>query len=121
MARKIAKLVFPDYRGRKFQFEFEPRLTFHDLNWDGGTKNEYAFVRSDGATANFGPMPAPWANPLEGQTVDVPADVLIVMHKYFCGHDTGIKIIANPCHLPKWLPAPASDKWVTEADDKIVR
>lgn len=104
-AKPIVNITFPDYKGRKFSVKFSPTVTFYDTNWSGGTCNKYAFVRSDGKMATFAP-PAPWMNPIEGATVDLPDDVLVVEHSYFCGQDCGITIYANPVNLPKWLPAP---------------
>ena len=101
--KKLVTATFPDYRGRKVAIEFTDKLTFHDVNWGGGTKNTYRFIRADGAQTSL-PTPAPWVNPFEGLTVDLPLDVLVVEHSVFCGHDMGIRIYANPCHLPKWLP-----------------
>ena len=103
-ASKIVAASFPDYRGRKFTLKFEQRITFWDTNWGGGTRNQYAFVSSDGRTAILNAS-APWVNAIEGQTFDIPADVLVVEHSVFCGKDMGITIYSHPCHLPKWLPA----------------
>ena len=103
-AHPIVKETFPDYRGRKFTLKFQERVTFYDTNWGGGTRNKYAFIRSDGVTAVFN-APAPWINPVEGQTMELPQDVMIVEHSIFCGKDCGITIYAHPSHLPKWLPS----------------
>ena len=103
-ARDIIKATFPGYKGRKVKVEFAPTVTFYDTNWGGGSRNSYAAVGSDGRTAHLG-VPAPWANAVEGETVDVAENVLIVKHTIFCGKDLGITIYANPVHLPKWLPA----------------
>ena len=106
-AKPIVQATFPAYRGRKFKIVFTTRLTFYDTNWSGGTVNKFAFVRADGAVAKLF-APAPWVNPIEGRTEDIPEDVLVVKHSYFCGEDAGITIYAHPCHLPKWLPAPVT-------------
>jgi hypothetical protein len=44
---------------------------------------------------------------VEGATVELPADAMIVTHAMCCGQDCGITIYAHPCHLPKWIEAQA--------------
>jgi len=100
--RQILQMTFPEYRGRKYKIEFRDTVTFYDTNWSGGTRNTYRFVRADGKVADL-PVAAPWANPAERLTVEVPPDVLVVRHSFFCGQDMGITITAHPCHLPRWL------------------
>jgi hypothetical protein len=98
----IVKLVYPNYTGRKFFLEFKDKITFWDTNWSGGTKNNYRFVKKDGQTAEFN-APAPWCNPVEGMEIELPDDVLVIKEGFFCGHEMGITIIANPNFAPKWL------------------
>jgi hypothetical protein len=100
----IVRKVFPDYAGRKFRVVFTDRVGFYDLNWAGGSRNQYAAVRADGTT---GRMPAgdPWNNPVEGKTVDLPAEVLVLCRSFNCGHDDGITIYAHPANAPRWLQA----------------
>lgn len=107
--RPILARSFPSYKGRKFAIEFTTRVTFYDTNWSGGTRNQYVAINANGKVAGFS-APAPWNNPIEGMTIDLPEDVLIVEHSDFCGHDMGIRIYANPCHLPKYLPAGDSNQ-----------
>lgn len=102
--RPVIEATFPDYKGRRFEIEFTPHITFRDTNWGGGTRNQYAAVSGDGQVKTF-TAPAPWINPIEGKRVELPENVLIVCHTVFCGQDLGITIYANPCYLPKWLPA----------------
>lgn len=103
-AKPITKLVFPDYRGRTYRLEFAETVTFWDTNWGGGTRNSYAAVRADGQSACLS-VPAPWVNPVEGQTIKLPPHVLMVKHTIFCGKDMGITISAHPSYAPKWLTA----------------
>jgi len=99
----LVKRAFPEYTGRKFIVEFRDRIQFHDTNWSGGTRNEYKFVRIDGAVGEL-VIGAPWANPEEGRIYFMTMGVIVIAHRYFCGHDMGITIYAHPSHLPKWLP-----------------
>lgn len=100
---RILSATFPDYTGRKFSIEFRPTVTFYDLNWGGGTRNVYCAIRTDGSTAEI--PHADYFNPIEGKTVELPEDVLIVEHSVFCGQDSGIRLYAHPCHMPKWITA----------------
>lgn len=103
-AKPIVDVTFPEYTGRKITVRFQTSVTFYDTNWDGGTKSDYAAVNVDGRTGRF-EAPAPWINPLEGKTVNLPVDVLIVKHSYFCGQDAGITIYAHPANAPRLLTA----------------
>jgi hypothetical protein len=105
--RPIVDEAFPNYSGRKFTIEFTAQVTFYDTNWSGGTRNKYVAVRADGGhlISKGYSAPAPWANPVEGRTIDLPVDVLIVKHSMFCGTDVGITIYAHPSLAPRWLPA----------------
>lgn len=100
----IITATFPTYSGRKFRIEFTDKVTFFDTNWGDGSRNQYVAVRSDGKTAKLN-APAPWINPVEGKTIEVPQDAMIVEHSIFCGQDRGITIYAHPCHMQKWLTA----------------
>lgn len=101
--RPIIDALYPDYKGRKVAIQFTDRVTFSDTNWDGGSKSYYKFIGFDGRVTTL-EVPAPWNNQIEGKTVDLPADVLVVEHSYFCGTDCGITIYANPANAPKLLP-----------------
>lgn len=103
-AKPILEKSFPEYNGRTISLEFVDHVTFYDTNWGGGTRNKYHAVRADGRTSRL-VVPAPWVNPVEGKTIDLPEGVLIVEHAIFCGHDCGITIYAHPMYAPKWLTA----------------
>lgn len=101
-ARPIVSQVFPEYRGRKFKLIFTEAITFSDVHWGGGSKNDYAFVRADGETA-FLPASTPWDSPFEGKMMPLPEHILVVQRTFFCGKDLGITIYAHPCWAPKLL------------------
>ena len=102
--KDILAATFPEYQGRKFRVEFAPTVSFYDTNWGGGSRNVYVAVGSDGRTVRLN-VPAPWVNTVEGTTMEMPQNILIVKHTIFCGKDLGITIYASPVHLPKWLTA----------------
>jgi hypothetical protein len=92
-----------EYNGRKFTVEFTRTVTFWDTNWGGGTRNEYHLLNMDTSCGKRVCVPAPWINPVEGQTIELPSNGLVLVHKIFCGHDLGITIFAHPDNVPKLL------------------
>lgn len=100
--KPIIEATFPEYTGKKFFVVFTEKVSFYDLNWSGGTKSDYVSCDFEGNTHNL-PSLAPWNNPIEGKTVEIPEGILIVKHSYFCGQDSGITIYSNPKNAPKYL------------------
>jgi len=105
---RILDASFPTYKGRKFRLDVCKSVCFHDLNWSGGSRNQYALVRlsdlSGGCAAELN-SPAPWNNPTEGASVPMSAGFVVVRHSMFCGKDTGITVHAHPDDIAKILPA----------------
>ena len=92
----IVSRVFPEYKGRKFTLEYGDNVTFWDLNWSGGSRTYYAAVQLNGDKARvFSAMPAPWNNPLEGESVALSPNVAVVTHTFFQGKDCGIHILVS--------------------------
>lgn len=104
-AAQILSATFPDYTGKKISVKFQEKLTFYDTNWSGGTRNKYAAYRLDIEKSATFDAPAPWMNPTEGVTVQMPTNGIIVEHSHFCGKDCGITIYSHPQNAPKWLTA----------------
>lgn len=103
--KAILDRTFPDYKGRKFRVKFADHVVLSDLHWSGGSHNEYAFVRIDGAVKalDFSTV-APWSHDNEGRSIQLPPHVCCVKHTDFCGKDLGITLIFNPAD--EALPAP---------------
>lgn len=95
--------TFPTYKGRKFSLEARASVTFHDLNWDGGTRNEYALVSLDGLGLAHLPKEAPWNPRVEGQTFALPPRWVVVEHVTFCGKDLGLRFYVHPSDAPALL------------------
>ena len=96
------------YKGRKFCAHVEDTVTFQDTNWSGGTVSTYTAVRLvDGGTgSSFGgsTAPAPWANPVEGKTIEIPPGIVIREHVRFCGKDHGLVFHVRPDNASRLLP-----------------
>ena len=103
----IVKQVMPEYTGRKFFLNVADKITFSNTNWCEGTRTYYAAVqlREGGRVQSFAAMPAPWANPIEGQTFSILPGVAVVTQSYFCGHDCGIAVYVNPETAPQIVSA----------------
>lgn len=90
--KAIGRAAFPDYTGRKFRVYSTGTVVFSDTNWGGGTRSYYTAVRlGDGKTEPMADY-APWANPVEGRSIFIPAGFAVVEHSYFCGRDCGLRI-----------------------------
>ena len=90
--REILKATFPDYKGRKFFLDDSGKVTFYDTNWGGGTRNYYTAVRVADGLVEALPEMSPWANPVEGKTVDLPEGYILVQRSYFQGVDSGVTL-----------------------------
>ena len=94
--KPIVAATFPEYSGRKYRVEFSETVCFYDLNWGGGTRNTYRAIKMSNAQVAQVPSGSPWNNPIEGKTVDLPEDVVVVQHTIFCGQDLGLTMYAHP-------------------------
>ena len=99
----MLEVSFPEYAGRKFSVEFCELVCFYNLNWDGGTKNDYVAISM--GTGNSAELPerAPWSNPFEGQVLHLDVDTVIAKHSFFCGQDMGVTFYAHPSRQQQML------------------
>ncbi len=97
--------AFPNYSGRKFQIEVTEKVSFYDLNWDGGTHNAYALVSLDGQGAAALPRESPFNPRAEGATFALPPRFVVVEHSHFCGRDVGLRFHVHPSDVAKLLPS----------------
>lgn len=99
LAKKIARLCFPGYTGRKIRVEVRETYSMADY-WDGGTRRTPIAYDLTG-TAEFPCRRAEDVaripqNAEAHATFTIPAGVAIVERAYFCGKDCGITIYVNP-------------------------
>lgn len=104
----LVKATFPEYRGRKFKVVAAEKVGLYDLNWSGGTRNQYRACtvtgHSTGGSDRYNAM-APWNNPAEGAMLPVPIGCVVVRHGMFCGKDLGLTVYVNPADMPRLLAA----------------
>ena len=114
--------AFPDYRGRTFHVEPTERVTFHDLFWGGGSRNQYAAVHlATGRVQYLAPGVSPWgARVAEGTTTEIPQGFVVVEHAIFMGKDMGLRIYVRPQDVAPLLPA-ASGRALTPREASILR
>ena len=77
-----------------------PTVWFHDLNWGGGSRNQYVALTRNGDARGM-LVEAPWKECREGQEFEIPDNVFVVEHSFFCGHDMGITIYVNPNYVKR--------------------
>ena len=103
----LALIGAEDYRGRKFALVQQDTYTVNngDLIWDGGSKTTVTFIRrNDAGQIEVVDALAALGSPVTegGRTLrsQIPADVMIVEHSVFGGHDCGYRFIvaSNSVH-----------------------
>ena len=106
--KHIVGATFPNYRKRSVYVGQSDTVTLHDLNWSGGTRSIYRACTIDGKpleTAVNMSAPAPWNNPYEGQTINIPPGMVVVQGGDFCGKPSTLFIYFSPGDTPKQLTA----------------
>lgn len=108
---RVVNTTFPQYKGRKIWLEPARTVNLNDLNWSGGTRNQYRTCTLDGRAIGGSEryaMMAPWENPAEGITLPLPTGFLVVRHGMYQGRDVGLTIYVHPDDLAGLLPAAAA-------------
>jgi hypothetical protein len=103
---QIVRATFPEYRKKQVAIWPGETVTFHDVNWSGGTKSEYRACTLDGKDARSGPdmgYAPPWANPFEGKSVEIPRGYCVVKGGHFCGKTATLYIHVHPADMPALL------------------
>lgn len=95
---KLIAASFPTYKGRLFHAVETARMTFSDLNWEGGSRSQYVILDlKTGRRADMTRLScnAPWCQPMEGASVDLPPGMVVVEHAISCGSDRGLTFHYN--------------------------
>lgn len=102
----IAKLAFPDYRGRKIFIEPQRYPLNCASYWEGGSRSYFVFVRlADKSVSQEVPAQSGFDKPVSGiKEVTIPEGFVCVEHVYFCGKDLGLRVHVNPENLAALLP-----------------
>ena len=103
--KQIAKKAFPDYTGRKFYLEAQQHPLDLRSSWQDGSREYFRFVRlADMQASQEVPAQSGYDRPVSGlDSFMVPEGFVTVRHTFFCGHDCGLTVIANPANIAKLL------------------
>ena len=103
---KVARLAFPDYRGRKFRIDATEKFNISNSYWSGGTKSDYVAIKFPEMVIVELPDVNPMRHPGYNRCfVNMMKDVIVVEHIIFCGHDCGLLVHVHPCNINKLLTA----------------
>ena len=97
------------YNGTKFRITGTERVTFHDMQWSGGTRSTYTVVNLE--TGETKPLQDPRAFPQNmGQpgSAEIELNWCVVEHSMFCGKDHGLTFHVHPDNMAKLLPEPGT-------------
>lgn len=83
--KAILKETFPDYTGRKFYLDNSGKVSFTNTNWCEGSRNAYKAINLENGKVQQLSVPAPWANTVEGSTVEIPEGFAVVCWAHFMG------------------------------------
>lgn len=114
LVKRIVKATFPEYRGRKIKIKttFPPDLISY---WSGGSISYFVFYQPDSdKTFPVNSLESPWKQYKQGRKFSeemIPLSVVLVEHRFFCGHDMGITIYVRE---PSFLKLEDQIKMVTE-------
>lgn len=97
VVKRLCKAAFPDYNGRNFFIErFEPPMSILSF-WDDGSRDYFAFVRTDGAVVPVHSNHPAFEPNRPNQVASLPADVCLVRRSYLCGKCSGLTLfVAEP-------------------------
>jgi len=102
--KKIAKIAFPDYNGRKFKVEVTTNPIDVRSYCEGGSRDHYVFVRLDTfETFEMGQQSAYDPIISGADSVQLIPGLICVEHSYFCGKDSGITIYVHPVNSPNLI------------------
>lgn len=88
--KKLVNAAFPTYRRKKVVIIPTTTVALQQLEWDGGTKNEYQFLWLDGSYV-------PWMDQYkEGGQVKISKGKVIIQSGTFCGKPALCHIYIHP-------------------------
>ena len=97
--KRIAKLAFPDYRGRKFRYDTRIPTKLESY-WSEGSRDSYAFVElKTGKVAAVQSNHPFFEAGRPSELKALPAGFVIVEHSIFCGKDMCLTVYVNACDI----------------------
>jgi hypothetical protein len=114
----LARKVYPDYTGKKFQVEVKEIINVRSY-WEGGSRSFFRFIKlADPNQCINVPAQSAFDTPIiDGDKVPLVPGLACVEHAIFLGKDCGITIHVHPANAPKRLAAPTE---ALSEDEKTV-
>jgi hypothetical protein len=109
-SKEVPEFLKAGYKGRKFRLHICETVEIPaDANlWSGGSKDSYSAIELEtGRAVTLGSTGAPWAPGRENKTIRLVPGIVVKMHSYFCGKDTGLTFYAHEDNVRKFLNGPA--------------
>ena len=102
--KHILDITYPDYKGRKFNLMFKTNYQLENY-WSGGTKSYIKAINNNGEVSLPSPATNNPYNSIAHTSFEIPKDICLVEHSFFCGKDKGIRFIFHPdtILLPKLI------------------
>jgi hypothetical protein len=105
--RRLFRQGFPSYPGKTFKIRGVSGPVDLRSYWDGGSRDYFAVVRSDGQALDI-PVQSAYDKALAGaECFVIPDGVVVVEHTIYCGKDHGLTLVVPEERLAAFLPAPA--------------
>ena len=106
--RTIIKATFPNYRRKTVLVEIAVKMQIYGLNWDGGSRHEYAACTLNGKSksgiAAKINMPHPMNNPYEGLKIEIPRGAIVVQGGTFMGKPSRLRVYVHPADFATVFP-----------------
>ena len=96
--RNILKATYPEYRGRTFRLQTQETYQMENY-WSGGSRTYVKGLVKDGESFKVLEPDGRASNPMNARAhaeFEIPKNVVMVEHVYFCGADLGIRLIVHP-------------------------
>ena len=104
--KRIINATFPSYKKHNVYLNPTMSVTLHGLNWSGGSKSDFEACTIEGKSLPVKhdmSAPAPWENPFEGKTIELPENTVIVEGGVFCGKQATLMINVHPSNMARLL------------------
>jgi hypothetical protein len=113
--RAMARVAFPNYRGRTYQIDASGTVDVRSY-WSGGSRDTFVAVnlatrRTLAVPQNGTPFDG---GPIALDGVAIPEGYVIIEHSISCGRDVGITFHVHPNAAAQFLPLP-----VDVTDDQL--
>jgi hypothetical protein len=95
LVKSLAKVAYPDYKGRKFSAEVK-RQYYVSNHWDGGSRSYMVAIDLyTGKIAEPSHESTVPFNSLAHTCIDIPPGIGILEHCIYCGKDIGIRLYVS--------------------------